>query len=152
MYCCKNCFCWTPSLIFYFLIWFNQILIIFYTCKCIFGGGYTVRSCECIPQKEVEIQVLADQAPCIQTEWSWLRTYWPAKPARKIWTRKLSSVNSLQRKNRLNYFWWKEFGKVKNLTNLWTTMNSIQTRLSPILFQDLQSTEQKEENNQWKTS
>ncbi len=49
------------------------------------------------------IQFLASLAPPSQTAESLLRTHCPAKPTRKIW-QKLSSVNSFQWKNTLNYF------------------------------------------------
>ncbi len=56
------------------------------------------------PCKEGGIQVLAGLAPSSQTIGSLLRTPWLAKPATKIW-QNVSSPNSLQWKNPLNYFW-----------------------------------------------
>ncbi len=77
--------------------WFHLILIIFYTCKCIFGVGCAAQLCG---------RVL------------WVGG-WDTGPGRKIW-QKVSSVNSFQWKNNLNYFWSNTFSKVQNLTNLHT--------------------------------
>ncbi len=44
-----------------------------------------------------------------------IENLWPAKPAGKI-QQKVSSVNSIQWKTTLNYFWSNTSGKVKKLT------------------------------------
>ncbi len=108
-------------------MWFHWILIIFCTFKCIFWGG-TLHSCVgTLPGKEGGIQGLASLVQSNQTVWSLLRTPW------KIWE-KVSSANSLQWKNTLNYFLSSVFGKVKNSTNHPTTIYFPRLGCEPLIF------------------
>ncbi len=96
--------------------WLNWSLLIFYTCKCIFGVG-TLCSCASVfSRKKDGMRVLAGLAPTSQTLGSLMKTH-ACLPARKIW-KKVSSMNSLQWKNARNYFITNAFGKVKILSNL----------------------------------
>ncbi len=82
---------------------------------------------------EGEILVLEGLLPFNQTVGSLLRTPRPEKPSGKI-QQEVISVNSLQLKNAINQFQSNAFGKVKNLTNLPTTISVMILKARHLLF------------------
>ncbi len=83
---------------------FSLYFAIFFIIANVFlGCEYAQWLCRHVPGKEGGIQVLVGLDPSNQTVRSLLRTDCPAKPAGKI-NQKAGSVNSLKRKNTMNYF------------------------------------------------
>jgi len=86
------------------------MLLIFNTCKCIFGWLGAPYTCLGeLPGKDVVIKVLAGIAQFSKTVGSLSRTLWLAKPARKIW-QKMSNVNLLL---------WKKITQLLLIKHIW---------------------------------
>ncbi len=110
--------CQTLSLILSDLTEFCKF---FNTCKCIFAGGYAERLRGCVPGKEGGIQGLVGLAQSIQTVGSLLRT--PGEQSRlekfgKKWVWQIHFIG----KKTLDYIWSNSLARVKNLTNLHSTL------------------------------
>jgi hypothetical protein len=86
------------------------------------------------PKKEDVIQVLADPSPSSQTIGSLLRTSWSVIRRWKKLAKSEFGEFTLM-KNKLNYFSLNAFSKVKNLTNLPTTMRA--TKLSMFMSAEI---------------
>jgi hypothetical protein len=70
--------------LFFIKKWIHQILLIFYTRKCIFEGGYTTWMCRHVPGKEGWIEVSAGLALTNQTVEPLLKT-----PGWQSWLEKI---------------------------------------------------------------
>ncbi len=101
--------------------------MLFFILANVFLGLGMWRSCE------GKIQVLEGLLPSNQTVGSLLRTpNWRSRLEK--FQQEVISVNSLQLKNAINQFRSNAFGKVKNLTNLPTTLSIVILKVRLPLF------------------